>query len=91
MVQSGLATALHAAGISDSMIQLIICRWMCPESLHVYRRVGTQEHEASTRRAAAAKIDVIQAGNAPRVSADEGYSLVASSLQSGSSRRAGST
>ena len=39
--RSGLATALHAAGVSDAMIQLI-CRWMCPESesLHVYRRMG---------------------------------------------------
>lgn len=54
---------------------------MCPESLHVYRRMGTQEHEASTRRASSATVDVIQAGNAPRVSADEGYSLLASSLQ----------
>ena len=38
--RSGLASALHAAGVDDgSMIQLI-CRWMCPESLHVYRRMG---------------------------------------------------
>ena len=42
--RSGLATALHAANVPDSMIMLI-CRWMCPESLHVYRRMGTREHE----------------------------------------------
>ena len=42
--RSGLATALHAAGVDDAMIQLI-CRWMCPESLHVYRRMGVTEHE----------------------------------------------
>lgn len=42
--RSGLATALHAAGVEDSMIQLI-CRWMCPESLHIYRRMGIREHE----------------------------------------------
>ena len=42
--RAGLATALHAAGVKDSMIQLI-CRWMCPESLHVYRRMGVAEHE----------------------------------------------
>ncbi|KAL1507873.1 hypothetical protein AB1Y20_007480 [Prymnesium parvum] len=47
--RSGLATALHAAGVSDALIQLI-CRWMCPESLHVYRRIGTQEHEGSVSR-----------------------------------------
>ena len=46
----GLATALHAAGVSDAMIQLI-CRWMCPESLHVYRRMGTHEHEAHVAQA----------------------------------------
>ena len=38
--RSGLCTALHAAGVPDEMIMLI-CRWMCPESLHVYRRMGT--------------------------------------------------
>ena len=27
--RSGLATALHAAHVDDSMIMLI-CRWMCP-------------------------------------------------------------
>ena len=48
--RSGLATALHAAGVDDAMIQLI-CRWMCPESLHVYRRMGVAEHESSVRKA----------------------------------------
>ena len=42
--RSGLAKALHAANVSDATIMLI-CRWMCPESLHVYRRMGTREHE----------------------------------------------
>ena len=42
--RSRLATALHAANVPDSMIMLI-CRWMSPESLHVYRRMGTREHE----------------------------------------------
>ena len=57
--RSGLASALHAAGVPDGMIQLI-CRWMCPESLHVYRRMGTREHESHTQRAASVSIDVIQ-------------------------------
>ena len=41
--RAGLATALHAAGVEDSIIQLI-CRWMCPESLHRYRLIGLREH-----------------------------------------------
>ena len=48
--RSGLAVALHAAGCPDAMIQLI-CRWMCPESLHIYRRMGTQEHADYVERA----------------------------------------
>ncbi|KAL1521814.1 hypothetical protein AB1Y20_021465 [Prymnesium parvum] len=78
--RSGLATALHAAGVSDALIQLI-CRWMCPESLHVYRRVGTREHEASIRKAASVDVDVIQSVNAPKVSADAGFADLVSQLQ----------
>lgn len=48
--RSGLATALHAAKVDDGMVQLV-CRWTCPESLHVYRRMGTQEHEQLIRKA----------------------------------------
>ena len=73
--RSGLATALHAAGVADGMIQLI-CRWMCPESLHVYRRVGASEHDRHIRSAMTAKIDVLQAGNVPVVSADAGYATL---------------
>lgn len=47
--RSGLATALHAAKVDDGMVQLI-CRWMCPESLHVYRRMGTREHASLIHR-----------------------------------------
>ena len=70
--RSGLASALHAAGVDDAMIQLI-CRWMCPESLHVYRRMGVAEHERHIKKASLVDIDVIQSGNAPRVFADQGY------------------
>ena len=70
--RSGLATALHASGVSDEMVQLI-CRWMCPESLHVYRRMGTGEHERLIRGAQHVVVDGIQATNAPRVLADQGY------------------
>ena len=72
--RSGLATALHAAGVEDGMVQLI-CRWMCPESLHVYRRVGATEHDQHIRAAQspALVIDAMQAVNTPRVAADHGY------------------
>ena len=69
--RSGLATALHAAGVDDGMIQLI-CRWMCPESLHIYRRMGVAENEQLVKRAATANVDLIQAVNIPRVFADQG-------------------
>ena len=70
--RSGLATALHAAGVEDAMVQLI-CRWMCPESLHAYRRVGTREHDANIHRAAAVDVTTIQTTNVPRVMADAGF------------------
>ena len=54
--RSGLASALHAAGVEDSMIQLI-CRWMCPESLHVYCRMGVAEHESLIRKASRCHVD----------------------------------
>ena len=70
--RSGLATALHAAGVEDSMIQLI-CRWMCPESLHVYRRMGVQEHERLIKKASLCNVDLLQSNNAPKVFADQGF------------------
>ena len=70
--RSGLATALHAAGVDDAMIQLI-CRWMCPESLHVYRRMGVAEHERHITKAMKANVDLIQSTNVPVVFADQGY------------------
>ena len=77
--RSGLATALHAAGVDDAMIQLI-CRWMCPESLHVYRRMGVGEHERLIKRATAVDVDLIQTTNAPRVFADQGYAELVGSM-----------
>ena len=77
--RSGLATALHAAGVDDAMIQLI-CRWMCPESLHVYRRMGVAEHERLIKGAALADVDLIQSTNAPKVFADQGYAELVGNL-----------
>lgn len=73
--RSGLATALHAAGVEDSMIMLI-CRWMCPESLHVYRRMGTAEHERLIAQASTARVDTIQSGNVATVSGCQRYAEV---------------
>ena len=86
--RSGLATALHAAGVSGERIQLI-CRWMCAESLHVYRRMGTAEHEALIRRAATTNIDVVQAINVPAVAGDAGFAQLAAELQHTRGRDAG--
>jgi hypothetical protein len=73
--RSGLATALHAAEVPDAMIQLI-CRWMCPESLHIYRRMGTREHEQQVAKAAHCNVDLIQSTNVPRVAMDGCYSAL---------------
>ena len=70
--RSGLCTALFAAGCPDALNQLI-CRWMCPESLHVYRRLGTLQNADWVERASNAQVDTIQSGNAPRVSNNENW------------------
>lgn len=75
--RSGLATALHAAGVPDAMIQLI-CRWMCPESLHVYRRMGVAEHEISVRKASTCHVDCTQSVNVPIVVGDQHMAALAS-------------
>lgn len=54
---------------------------MCPESLHVYRRMGTREHESHIRRASTSNVDVIQSTNVVRVAADEGYGSLVADLQ----------
>ncbi|KAL3911923.1 MAG: hypothetical protein SGPRY_008511, partial [Prymnesium sp.] len=69
--RSGLATALHAANVDDGTVQL-----MCPESLHVYRSMGTAEHERLVRKAMGAKVDLIQSVNVPTVMGDEGYTAL---------------
>jgi hypothetical protein len=70
--RSGLATALHAAGVPGDQIMLV-CRWMCAASLMVYRRRGTDEHEALTRKAMSARVDTIQSGNVVSVVGDQRY------------------
>ena len=84
--RAGLATALHAAGVPDEMIQLI-CRWMCPESLHCYRRKGTREHENYINAAAKQNVDAIQSANVIRVQGDEGYAAFLADLNLHSTNR----
>ena len=84
--RSGLCTALFAANCPDAVNQLI-CRWMCPESLHVYRRMGTAEHAAWVQKAAAASVDAIQSGNAPKVTNDQDYAELFNSMSMGGTAR----
>ena len=74
--RSGLATALHAAGVPDAVIMLM-CRWMCEASLHVYRRSGAVAHEANFWAATRADVSNIQAANVPNVVMDQGMADVA--------------
>ena len=83
--RSGLATALHAAGVSDDMIQLI-CRWMCPESLLAYRRKGMREHEHCLQLAATADVTAVQTVNVPRVVGDIGFSQLLGDIANGPAR-----
>ena len=67
--RSGLCCALFAAGCPDAINQLI-CRWMCPESLLAYRRMGANTNGAWIEKASLATVDSIQSVNAPRVDHD---------------------
>ena len=70
--RSGLATALHAAGVEPEVIMLV-CRWMCAESLMVYRRRGSAEHELLTRKAQRVNVDAVQTANVVDVVGDQRY------------------
>jgi hypothetical protein len=73
----GLACALHEAKCPDGLIQLI-CRWISPESLHQYRRLGTSQHAKWCDAAERAKVDTLQLGNVPIVNNDEGFAALQS-------------
>ena len=55
------------------MIQLMICRWMCPESPHVYRRMGVADHERIIKQASLTNIDLIQTTSTSKVMLDQGF------------------
>jgi hypothetical protein len=67
----GLATALKAANVDDSVIQMI-CRWTNPESLRAYARHGQSLHINCVDQAEHAIIDTIQSANVPKVCNTEG-------------------
>ena len=68
-IRIGLACALHAADCPDSVIQLI-CRWSCPESLHVYRQMGVEKNIYWTERARCVTFDATRVNNLPALDAD---------------------
>ena len=75
MTSDACLADIERAGIGgfchDDEITLI-CRWMCPESLHAYRRMGTLEHERLINRASTMNVDAIQSKHVVSVSGDEG-------------------
>ena len=85
--RSGLATALHAAGVEDSMIMLI-CRWMCAESLHLYRRMGTREHEKHINAASGMNVSAIQSTNVVKVDGHPEYAALFADLSIRTSQNA---
>lgn len=67
-----LATALYAAGVLDAEIQLY-CRWLCADSLRMYRRIGASQRDAAVRAARQTHVHALQAPNAHRVANSEAY------------------
>ena len=68
----GLCCALSAAGADDATIQLL-CRWVSPESLRLYRRLGTQQMVDWVDRAQHVTVDTVQLANVPIVDGSEGF------------------
>lgn len=70
---------LYAAKVPDAVIMLM-CRWMCEASLHIYRRLGTAEHESNFRRAMTANVDAIQSANVSTVVGDQNFAQLLNDL-----------
>ena len=75
----GLACSLHATGASDAQVQLM-CRWMSPDSLRLYRRLGTAEMTQLVDAAEEAVIDTLQSGSVPLVDQSEGFAALQDSF-----------
>jgi hypothetical protein len=84
--RSGLCCALFAAGCPDAINQLI-CRWMCPESLLAYRRMGATANGAWIEKASLATVDSMQSANAPRVDHDASAAELFAYMSNGANSR----
>ena len=71
----GRACALHAAGCPDATIQLL-CRWVSPDSLRLYRRLPPSDFALWGRKARAATVDGTQMPNVPIVEGSEGFAAL---------------
>jgi hypothetical protein len=67
-LRSGLASALKAAGCPSEDIQLI-CRWLNPESLRAYARLGMSGFISWVSQAEKSVVDAVQSGNIARYAA----------------------
>ena len=64
--RDGGVTASRSADCPDAIIQLI-CRWSCPESLHVYAQMGISKNVYWTDKAQTATFDALRVNNLPRL------------------------
>ena len=71
-LRSGLASALKAAGCPPDEIQLM-CRWLNPESLRAYARLGTSRYIGWVEAAEKAVVDSVQTANLPKYDLCEGF------------------
>ena len=71
-LRSGLASALKAAGCPPDEIQLM-CRWLNPESLRAYARLGTSQYIHWVAAAEKAVVDSVQTANLPKYDLCEGF------------------
>jgi hypothetical protein len=78
--RSGLCCALHAAGCSDAMIQ-VICRWASSESLEVYRRLNADRSETVL-------VDTVRTANMPIVDNADTFAAINSDLSGVAGRAA---
>ena len=71
-LRSGLACALKEAKCPNDEIQLI-CRWLNPESLRAYARVGTSKFITWVDAAEQTVVDSVQTTNLPMYNLCEGF------------------
>jgi hypothetical protein len=75
-IRIGSACALHAVNCPDATIQLI-CRWASPDSLKLYRLIGTSSHIAWCDCAATATFDAVRVTSIPALDNSLDYAALA--------------